>query len=189
MTTEEFVIEARRLRAEADDAESRFLSFLVRGEADRAVWAGSGKSYPEFLEGNDLCKATRYIRYKRVLEGLGGDAVAGVGANAIIAAGKLSDPAAQRDVIAEARKVEATNGTTISEQTAERIANETRARFIGASSRNHGYVALAAEADRLRGQVAKLKEENIALRAEIRKLRAAAVESRKPARKDRRAAA
>jgi len=171
MMREEFLRRARELRAEADAAEQRLLEFLYEGERQRDIWADTGKTYPEFIESANLCKAVRYLAYKRVREGLGAEAVANVGAHAVVAAGALSNPKDQKEVLDRARLWEKSNGTAISEQSARRIASEAKVRSVMLHTRAKGYAELAEENERLKAENERLAQENAMLRAELKKLR------------------
>lgn len=186
LTTEQFIQRAKELRREADDAEERFLAFLYEGESMRQIWAdGTGcATYPEFLERNNICKAIRYMRYKRVCDGAGPDAVQGVGVEAVMAAGAFTAPEPQREVLAQARTWEKTNGTAISQQSANRIAHDVKVRSAAQSPRAKGWAELVVENEQLHAEVEQLKSENASLRAELKKAKTSA---KKPIRKAARA--
>lgn len=171
MTTQEFLAKARELRASADEARRTFMDFLCEAESQPEIWQGSGMSFPEFVEKNDICKAVTYIKYKRVRDTLVRSETEGVGTHAVVAAGSLREPGAQREVIAEAKKWEQENGTTISEQSAERIARDTKMRLVGASKGHSSYLSLLKDNERLVEENVRLRAEQTALRAEIRNLR------------------
>jgi hypothetical protein len=168
MTLEQFVAEAKRLRAEADHAEERFLEFLYQGEHTPNLWQGSGQTFEEFIERENICVAIRYIKYKRVRKNVG---VPGVGTWAIMAASKLTAADDQREVIAEARLWERTNQTTISERTAKEIASSVRTRNAARAVGHKRYQTIAEENVELRAKLAEAEETIKVLRAELRDAR------------------
>lgn len=178
MTLDEFVTGARALRAEADRAEDRLMRFLLDAEQDPQVTEGTGLVFLELIKRENIVEPTRYVRWKRVTLGLG-SAADGVGVEALVAAGGLADEAAQRNVIARAKLFEESNGTTISAQSAERLARDEKMRDAGVRAPG-GYSQLLAECQRLRERVAGLEQENVALRAEVKRLTS---EARKVARR------
>lgn len=187
MTRDEFLKRARELRAEADAAESRFLEFLYEAEKQRDLWADTGLSFAELVERENLCKAARYLAYKRVRDNHGADVVGSVGAHAVVAAGALKEPDAQREVIKRAEKWEKANGTAISEQSAKNIAKEERTRAATVQSGGRSYSSVVEENERLRDENKALRErnallqtENKALKAEIESLKAGTTDSTAP---------
>lgn len=169
MTIESFVQEAKRLRHEADTAECRFFTFLLEAEK-QDFWRQTGKTFVEILEANEICRATRYIKYKRGLE-LAGDDAKSVGAEAVIQAGMAKTVEQAREIVEEAKIFESTNQTSISEQSAQRIRRDVRSREIGAVHGRKTYAALVEENEKLRGEVERLRTENVALKGQLRKLR------------------
>ena len=107
-TTERFIAQAKQLRSEADEAEERFLDFLFQGEQQRAIWMEVDGTFAGFLRITNLCDPVRYARYKRVREGIGKDATEVAGGAAIVAAGALTNPVLQREVIDRAKAFAAT---------------------------------------------------------------------------------
>ena len=176
MTLDEFVTEARRLRADADHAEDALMRFLLGAEADPRIIEGCGVSFVELLKREHIVDPTRFARWKRVALGLG-DAASGVGVEALVAAGALADERAQRNVLARARLFEASNGTTISAQSAQRLVAEEKVREIGARHPG-GYRDLAAENARLREKLAAAEQTIVALRAELRALKGTRTKAR-----------
>lgn len=168
MNIETFIARALELRSAADEAEREFLEFLYEGEHTDGLWQASGLTFGEFIERNNLCKAITYARFKRIRDGLPEAMTTGVGTNALIAAGAFSDPTAQREVLDEAKKWEQTNAVSISRQSAERISRDVKVRHAAARSNHRGYSEIVAENERLREEVQRLREENVALRAELR---------------------
>lgn len=166
----QFCDKARELRRAADEAEEAFLSFLYTNEKNTEMWKGTGMTYPEALERANLCKAVRYLAYKRVLEGLGPKTIEGVGVHAVIAAGALKSPDEQREVIDRTRVWEKTNGTKISGQSAKRMVQDVKMINLG-RKRMRGYAEIVAENERLREQNRDLTQQVATLRAELKALR------------------
>lgn len=171
MTPEEFIAEAKRLRSLADHAEIDFLEFLYEAEAQPNLWEGAGLDFASFVERQNLCKAIRYLAYRRVREAHGLTAVRGVGVHALIAAAKLKAPEQQRAALDECRRWEATNDTVISEQSAERIIRDVRVRDAGIEMKHKSYTTLAEENKRLRAENEELKQTCQLLRAELKSLK------------------
>lgn len=171
MTTEEFLKRAKELRAAAEHARHTFLKFLCDCEADRGIWEGSGLAYPTFLNSHHLTTAAVYDQFKLTYSTLGEEAIAGVGAEAVIAAGKFTKAEQQREVLDECRKFEEVNGTTISEQSAKQVVHDLKSREAGIKGRHRGYAALVDENERLRFENKRLKDKIVALEAELKTLR------------------
>lgn len=173
MTTAEFLETARKLRQQADRAEEAFLSFLYEGEGHPEIWQGTGHTYEAFIEGHDLCKAVRYLKYKKIREQHGVEAVQGVGIHAVVAAARFDDPAQQEEVLSESRVFEATNGTSISEQTAKAIARDVNTRTACEKAKHATYAQLLAQVERLNGLLVEERQKNAVLREEIKRLKSA----------------
>lgn len=171
MTTEQLVAEAKRLRAVADEAEEELMLFLYQAEQRPHLWGGSGRTFLQFLEANNICRAARYDGWKRAYEGCGPEAVRAAGMEAAVAAGGLKDEAAAKEVLDQAAVFRRTNGTPASGQTARTMARDVKMRRAVTRTSNKGYLQLAKENDRLRKENDRLKEENAALRAELKSLR------------------
>lgn len=67
MTIKEFIKAAKRLRTRADAAERELLVYCLQWENDN-FWREAGTTYPGFLEGQDICKASRYLAFKQGME-------------------------------------------------------------------------------------------------------------------------
>ena len=165
---ESFVAEARRLRRAADDAEEKLLTFLYEFETKhREVWAPAGKTFVELITEANIIKAVpRYVAWKRVREGLGEGGIAGVGTNGVVAAGSLKTAGEQKEALDRMRAHEKVNETSISEQSAERIARETKLLHIG-HARSKGYAELMRENESLRAKLRAAEQTIVALRAEL----------------------
>lgn len=170
LTYEEFIAHALELRSRIADAEREFLEWLLLAETQaRHLWEGSGKTFQQWLEGENLCKGSRYDAYKRVRNTLGSEAVKSVGIEGIMAAGrKGSTPEMQREVIAQSKEFERTNQTAISEQTAGDFAREVRARMAGRRS-SKSYATLLRDFERAEKEIERFKVKVVALEAELRK--------------------
>lgn len=134
----------------------------------------TGLSFAEFVERADICRAARYLAYRRVRDALGAKAVSAVGLAAVVAAGGVSNPKQQREVLEEARVWEGTNGTSISDQSARGLVRDIKSRQAAISTQHKSYLTLARENARLCSELSRLKQENEALRAELRKLKSPA---------------
>lgn len=188
MSLEDFLAEARRLRTAASSAERAFLDFLMEGEAQPAIWQGTGMSFVEFIVHQNLCRAERYLRYKRMRAQHG--VIDDVGIEAIMAAGGLADIGSQRAVLQEARVWERTNGTTISEESARLLARDTKQREAGPrGTRHRGYMELLADNERLVAENLRVNEENKALRLELRQLKSKKLSTKTKAKPTKRASA
>jgi hypothetical protein len=173
MTSEEFVAEAKRLRANADRAEAEFLEFLYRGEQNAAMWQGAGyATFEQFIEAANLCRASRYVAYRK-MRTHHGEIVTRVGVNASVAAASLPSIEEQAEVISQAQICEKVNGTSISEQTARQIARDVRTREAAHRSGHRSYSALLAENNRLRAENEALKERCKTLSEQLRGARTA----------------
>jgi hypothetical protein len=169
MTGEQAVSWLRQLRLEHDEAGRRFMEAAYAIEQRPVLWQATGRTFPEFLEANNICKAVRYLGYKRVRENLGAEEIAGVGVEAVVAAGSLKSHEAQRDLIGQAKNFEKTNGTSISEQTARKMSQEAKIREASSSGRHaKGYLDLVRENEQLRADMAELRNERDSLAAELR---------------------
>jgi hypothetical protein len=172
MNIETFIRKAKQLRAHADEAERNFLLFLVSGEADRDMWQSSGSiTFDSFLKSTGLCEPSRYRNFRAANE-VAPKLVASVGAHAAVQAGSFKTPRAVREVLEQSKIWEATNGVTISEQSAEKIAGEVRTRIATHSTGNRSYAVLVADLERVSLERNRLIEENKNLRAEIAALKA-----------------
>jgi hypothetical protein len=166
-TTEAFVSMARELRRLADEAEDRLFVFLCEGEVHEEIWRPSGLSYLEFIGRANLCRVERFVAYKRIHDGHGADAIAGIGVHGVVAAGSLKTPGEQREVIERVRSWEKTNGTAISAQSAERIARDTKLVELG-RHRSKGYTEIVRENEMLREKLRVAEQTIAALRIELR---------------------
>jgi hypothetical protein len=166
-TWEQFIARARELRRLADAAEAELLEFLYACEQRRELWAASGKLFDTLIEEANLIKGARYREWKRVREGLGKEAIEGIGTNGVVAAGRMNTPAEQRAVLDRVRQHERVNETSISDQSARRIANEERIFQLG---RHHakGYAELVRENDALRAKLREAEQRIELLKAELR---------------------
>lgn len=189
---DEFVSEAKRLRALADTALGEFLSYLYEAERTPVLWRDSGYTFVQFLKQANIIEPSRYMAYKSVHENLGARATQGVGVHAVVAAGRLNDADQQRELLTQARAWEKTNGTSISAQTAKSLVDAQKSRAIGFRTGNKRYETLVrdldlaqAEVDRLHAENDALRAENETLRAEVETLRGGATPVARPARRAR----
>lgn len=175
----QWVETARQLRDAAQAAEDKFLAFLYDGEGMPALWQASGMTFPELIERENLCKASRYLAYKRTRGILPAKVVEEIGAVAAVTIGntvKRTD-AKQASVIANemvdrTRAAKKTNGALPTEQTTNAWAGEIKTRLAShRSGGTKGYATLQTEADRLRAENADLTAKNAALRAEVKALK------------------
>lgn len=173
-TRDEFMTEAKRLRAIADEANTAFLLYLYEAERMPNVWKDSGYTFVQLIERTNLCRPSRYLKFKNARDRLGAKGIAGVGAYAVIAAGAFQELADQKEIVAEARIWEQTNGTTISEQSAQQIARDLRSRTVGVRTGHKSYVTVAKELEAAKQEIARLQAEVALLRDENAKLKAAA---------------
>ncbi|APU88924.1 hypothetical protein Rctr197k_118 [Virus Rctr197k] len=154
-----FITEAKRLRAAAENAETKFMEFLLAGEKKPDLWRSWGSTdYPSFLEGNNICKAIRYIKYRNVALNLGIEPIREIGMSGILALSKLPTLGEQQDGLGEMQAFVNTNGTSISEQSAERIVQDTRMRDVGKRAAGQSYAKLLEDNKKLLAQNAELKE-------------------------------
>lgn len=170
MTQEEFVRLARAARDAESAAGLALLDLLYDVEKNHPeAWQGSGHSFETFIEDvADVCKATRYLRYKATREGAGVKAMEGASVNAVIAAGSMKTPQGQREVLDEARRHQAVNGTALSEQTANTIAREVGLRMAPKST----FGAIVKQNDRAKDTIEDLRQKLAARDATISALRA-----------------
>lgn len=168
MTLDQFIARAKELRAAADTAERELMEFLRAAEQQPSIWKGTGLTFPEVVERFNICKAIRYEAYKRMNAAHTVDELA-VGMNAIVAADKLKSGGAQSEVLAEAKKWEEANGTSISEQSAARIARDTKQREAAGRTRHRSYTSLVEENARLQRDLEVARTKIAALRVELKK--------------------
>ncbi len=173
MTKDEFLVEAKALRDAVTTAEDRFFLFLLEGEQQRDIWAGTGQTFLQFLKQTNLCEPSRYDGWKRIRENHGQEVIdrVGVDAAAVIGA-QLKDSKDQKEALDRAEKSSVANGVHPSAQTATGYANDVKTRNTGMRSGGaKGYSALTDENDRLKARVAELEAENAALKSELKKLK------------------
>ena len=169
MNTQEFLAEARKLRQDADAADGKLMLFLYEGEKSPQIWSDTGMTFVEFIEGAHICKATRYLAWKRTRETLGEKGIAGVGVEAVIAAGGLKSSAEQTEVIQRAKQFEKINETSISEQTAARYAGDAKIRALPSSHRTKSYSELLRENEVLKEKLRAAEQTIALLRSERKK--------------------
>lgn len=105
---EAFILEAKRLRACAAEAEADFFRFLMDGERNEAMWRGDPgaktgfTTFCELLNGADICRPHRYVRFKVAVERFGWDVVRSIGVEAATQVLPVPVGAASRTGSAEA---------------------------------------------------------------------------------------
>jgi len=166
MTMKQFLARARALRRDADVAERRLFDFLHDAEGE-TFWRESGRTFEELLRAENICEPSRYTGYRQARQLLG-DVDPDVGVAAVIAAGRMKRREQAQDVIDQAKTWEATNGTAISQQSADCIGKEVQERAAGVRNKSAHYSTLSNENDFLREEVAKLRTMNAALKKELR---------------------
>lgn len=117
---DEFIEHAKRLRADAEEAEARFLLFLREFELKREdLWKTAGvASFDGFLQSTQLCNTARYRNFVAGAEVVQGEAE-GIGAAATIAAGHFRTPTeeATKEYVSRCEKFRDVHGVGPSEQT------------------------------------------------------------------------
>lgn len=169
-TLESFQKHALELRRLVSEAEHTLFAFCMEAEK-LDFWCETGEAFEVLLEKLDIMKAIRYIQYKRAVEKTSLKAVRSVGVEAAMFMAQAKTPEEAREIRDQAETFERTNGTSISSQSAKKIAGEQRARFIGLRGGAQGYISLHDEVEQLRKENEKLRLENAALRAELKQLK------------------
>jgi hypothetical protein len=156
LTLEEFVAEARRLRAAADSSEREFMMYLR--EADLANWwMAHAATFAALLKKYDLCAPERYANACRALDLVPLHTVKTIGMHGSVAL--LSVPPEKRDEAAATLMVKAqNNGVPLSAQTAR----STLAPFLDPKP------PPMTEAAKLRQRIEQVEQENKRLRRELR---------------------
>lgn len=177
-TYDAFLKEAQRLSSLAEAAMTEFLSYLYEAEQVPEIWQSTGFTFIQLLRNTNLCPPAQYRAYKDVRDKQGQQAIADVGINAVMQAGRFPDPDQQRQVISKARTWEKSNGTPIPPESARKISDDVRvhsaprrARRQKRQASRQEIAALLAENELLRAENETLREENAALRLENEKLR------------------
>lgn len=171
MTYDEFISEALRLRRAADDAQHRLMRFLWDVEQTPEIWADSGLTFMDIVKRNDLCDANRYRQWRVAYED-DPSLASSVGIYAVLEAGKMNDPRDRRELLQEAKHLEAKKQTSCSQETAGKlgkgIRERKRAEISGRKGRHDSWLTLHKRVERLQERVSKLELENGALRAEVK---------------------
>lgn len=76
---DEWVIEAKRLRARADESEVDFMTFLAAGEAAGLHREKGYATFGDMLHGEQICKMHRFEAYKECVERTSVDTVRTIG--------------------------------------------------------------------------------------------------------------
>jgi len=172
---DEFVATARRLRVEADVAERALMEHLIAGEANEDLWRPHGFSaFAEVLSQTDICKPSRYARYKAAKGLLGDDVIAAVGVTGSVLAAEVPDEGARAKVVEHMAAWVAANETALSEQTAKAIRN----RHFRPSKRPRVLARMDRVAE-LDAEVKALRKENRSLHGEVTRLTKALAEAEK----------
>lgn len=173
---DEFVAEAKRLRACADDAERQFMEYLLAAEEEPSIWEGSGLTFLELIERAGICEATRYSAWKRGQRNLAeaGVDAASVDVKATIALASVRKVEDVRTAVERFAEWTEANGTSISSSSARRIVREVKIGGAAARTRHRSVASMEEEIEKLRADNEELREAVKQLKAENRKLKRAA---------------
>lgn len=170
-----FLEVAKQLRLAAEQAQDRFIAFLMDGERRKDIWLNTNMTYPEFLESCDLCKASWYMRVRRVADNVGEEQAAKLPKAAFAPIARLS-PQSQKLATDELLRVVEVNGVKPSDFNVRKIISDYQAREQVEQppkpQRHQAYTSLEAEVLALRAENVKLLKENDKLREENKILRA-----------------
>lgn len=182
MDAEEFILEAKQLRAAADEAEQKFMEFLFEGEKNESIWQGFGMTYLEFLERNGVCRASRYARWKKgrvkAEKALGEAQAKSFDFEGIMAFGGRIKVEEVPEAATRMLKWKESNQASLTQFAASKITKDTRNSFAvhragtpSMATLEEKVSRLSEEVDTLKTRIEALKDTNRTLRAENKKLK------------------
>jgi hypothetical protein len=165
-TLNEWLVEAKKLRAAMYENEAAFYLFLVDGEQGAVDWKGAYTAFSELLPeiGVDVA---RYDRFREALKSVDRDRAKIVGVEGVIGAASVKDDDKRERVLISLEEARERRGVCQSSQEVRRIIQA-----IAPVERTPRDLARALSRDKLEQEVRSLRRENERLRKENMQLTA-----------------